>query len=51
VSWVAGDAADGWESKIEVVDPDPVSCSNSVILLTCSKCNTKSAGPNHMDDS
>jgi 20S proteasome subunit alpha 6 len=25
--WVAGDAADGWERKIEVVDPDPVSCS------------------------
>ena len=23
--WVAGDAADGWEKKIEVVDPDPVS--------------------------
>jgi hypothetical protein len=23
--WVAGDAADGWEKKIVVVDPDPVS--------------------------
>lgn len=22
--WVAGDAADGWEKKIAVVDPDPV---------------------------
>lgn len=22
--WVAGDAADGWEKKIEVADPDPV---------------------------
>lgn len=22
--WVAGEAADGWETKIEVVDPDPV---------------------------
>ncbi len=22
--WVAGDAADGWEKKIHVVDPDPV---------------------------
>jgi hypothetical protein len=22
--WVAGDAADGWEKKILVVDPDPV---------------------------
>lgn len=22
--WVAGEAADGWERKIEVVDPDPV---------------------------
>ena len=25
VFWTAGDAADGWEEKIEVVDPDPVS--------------------------
>ncbi len=23
--WVAGDAAEGWEKKIHVVDPDPVS--------------------------
>lgn len=23
--WVAGDAAEGWEKKIVVVDPDPVS--------------------------
>ena len=23
--WVAGDAAEGWEKKIQVVDPDPVS--------------------------
>lgn len=23
--WVAGEAADGWEKKIEVADPDPVS--------------------------
>ena len=22
--WVAGDAADGWEKRVEVVDPDPV---------------------------
>ena len=22
--WVAGDAAEGWERKIQVVDPDPV---------------------------
>lgn len=22
--WVAGEAADGWEKKIHVVDPDPV---------------------------
>lgn len=22
--WVAGDAAEGWEKKIQVVDPDPV---------------------------
>lgn len=30
--WVAGDAADGWEQKIEVVDPDPVSYSVAFIL-------------------
>jgi 20S proteasome subunit alpha 6 len=24
--WVSGDAAEGWEKKIQVVDPDPV-CS------------------------
>ena len=29
--WVAGDAAGGWEKKIEVVDPDPV--SNSLLLI------------------
>jgi 20S proteasome subunit alpha 6 len=23
--WLSGDAADGWEKKIDVVDPDPVS--------------------------
>ena len=23
--WLAGDVAGGWENKIEVVDPDPVS--------------------------
>lgn len=22
--WAAGDAADGWEKKINIVDPDPV---------------------------
>jgi hypothetical protein len=26
--WVAGDAADGWEKRIHVVDPDPVYISN-----------------------
>jgi len=25
--WVAGEAAEGWEKKIHVVDPDPVSLS------------------------
>ena len=32
--WVAGDAAEGWEKKIEVVDPDPVRlifCSNLLL--------------------
>ncbi len=23
--WIAGDTAKGWENKIQVVDPDPVS--------------------------
>lgn len=29
--WVAGEAADGWEKKIHVVDPDPVGLK---LLLT-----------------
>lgn len=38
--WVAGEAADGWEKKLEVVDPDPVrippliSNSNKKTLFT-----------------
>ena len=24
VFWVAGEAAEGWEKKLEVVDPEPV---------------------------
>jgi 20S proteasome subunit alpha 6 len=28
--WVAGEAADGWEKKIQVVDPDPV---NTCVLM------------------
>lgn len=31
--WVAGEAADGWEKKIEVADPDPV-CMLSLALPT-----------------
>jgi 20S proteasome subunit alpha 6 len=27
--WVAGEAAEGWEKKIHVVDPDPVRLSHS----------------------
>jgi len=35
---VAGDAADGWERKIEVVDPDPVSRLPDIYLLrSCSE--------------
>lgn len=26
--WVAGEAADGWERKVVVVDPDPVSATH-----------------------
>lgn len=37
--WVAGEAADGWEKKIEVVDPDPVGPCwpylTSISLTTC----------------
>ncbi|CAL1706821.1 unnamed protein product [Somion occarium] len=36
--WAAGDAADGWEKKIEVADPDPVRCPQSFpkfYILTC----------------
>lgn len=31
--WVAGEAADGWEKKIEVVDPDPVRVASYIILI------------------
>ena len=27
--WVAGEAAEGWEKKIHVVDPDPVGVDNT----------------------
>lgn len=30
--WVAGDAAEGWEKKIQVVDPDPVCPPHSKCL-------------------
>lgn len=30
--WVAGDAAEGWEKKIHVTDPDPVSTSTCVYV-------------------
>jgi 20S proteasome subunit alpha 6 len=37
--WVAGDAAEeGWEKKIEVKDPDPVSSSSSSLLPILSDC-------------
>lgn len=40
--WVAGDAAESWDKKIQVVDPDPVSlhraqksaCTNPIIVAT-----------------
>jgi hypothetical protein len=28
--WVSGDAADGWEKRIHVVDPDPVYISKFI---------------------
>jgi 20S proteasome subunit alpha 6 len=31
--WLARDAAGGWEKKIEVVDPDPVSFYLGLITL------------------
>lgn len=30
--WAAGDAADGWERRIEVADPDPVRSSFCLLL-------------------
>jgi hypothetical protein len=37
--WVAGDAADGWEKRIEVVDPDPVSRPSVLSLVLCLSCS------------
>ena len=34
--WVAGDAADGWERRVEVVDPDPVRVFSSVVTISFS---------------
>ncbi len=34
--WAAGDAADGWEKKIEVVDADPVGLRPRTLPLSCS---------------
>lgn len=31
--WVAGDAADGWERRIEVADPDPVRTADRAVPL------------------
>jgi 20S proteasome subunit alpha 6 len=31
--WVAGDAAEGWEKKIQVVDPDPVGTLSQIRLF------------------
>lgn len=35
--WVAGDAAEGWEKKIQVVDPDPVSIFEAYLASTNAK--------------
>lgn len=33
--WAAGEAADGWEKKIQVVDPDPVNDFCLTIVHVC----------------
>ena len=35
--WVAGDAADGWEKRVEVVDPDPVRIFFLALILLFSR--------------
>jgi 20S proteasome subunit alpha 6 len=36
--WVAGDAADGWERRIEIVDPDPVRALRVFIISSIDEC-------------
>lgn len=35
--WVAGDAAAGWEKKVEVIDPDPVRRPLRLLIYTSLK--------------
>lgn len=44
--WVAGDAAEGWEKKIVVVDPDPVSI---ILLLLSSLSCLMTLATNYLD--
>lgn len=46
--WVAGDAAEGWEKKIHVVDPDPVWFIYIKLLALYS---TFSLAPDNLDSS
>jgi hypothetical protein len=46
--WASGDAADGWEQRIEVADPDPVRRGTVPILdrlLTVSSSSLQQSGP------
>ena len=47
--WVAGDAADGWEKRVEVVDPDPVSASLCTPSLQNCCTHPTITGTNHLD--
>lgn len=45
--WVAGEAADGWEKKIQMVDPDPV-CTSLMVSFFGSDFVP---APDHLDSS
>lgn len=46
--WVAGDAAEGWEKKIHVVDPDPVWFIYHIIIASIQHF---SLAPDNLDSS
>lgn len=49
--WVAGDAADGWERRIEVADPDPVRTTDRAVPLIHIPTNVPIAGTDDLDGS